>query len=103
VNKWEVMGHSFQDIGDLLYTECENMATNCNFDPGFEQMYEHYDIMLRTLMTQHGFIQDAFNMLEARFSEKMAESAAQLSASIAKLRQRHAASENSGIEEVNSG
>lgn len=68
MNKWEVMGHSFQDIGDLLLTECENMATNCSFGPGFEQMYEHYEIMLRTLMTQHRLIQDAFNMLDARFS-----------------------------------
>ena len=68
MNKWEVMGHSFQDIGDLLLTECGNMATNCNFDPGFEQMYEHYAIMLRTLTTQHRLTQDAFAILEARFS-----------------------------------
>jgi tRNA-dihydrouridine synthase len=77
MNKWEVMGHSFEDMGDLLRVECENMATNCSFDPGFEQMYEHYEIMLRTLTTQHRLIQNAFNMLDARFSAA-AESAAQL-------------------------
>lgn len=68
MNKWEVLGHTFEDLGDLLRTECENMAVNCSRDPGFECMYEHYAIMLRTLTTQHALIQDAFGMLEARFS-----------------------------------
>lgn len=69
MNKWEVMGHAFEGIGMLLLTECENMAVNCSVDPGFEQIYEHYAIMLRTLTTQHALIQDAFGMLEAQFSQ----------------------------------
>lgn len=69
MNKWQVMGLAFEDIGGLLYTECENMSVNCSRDPGFECMYEHYAIMLRTLTTQHALIQDAFGMLEAQFSQ----------------------------------
>ena len=52
MRKWKVLGQAFENIGDDLMCECENMETNCEVYEAFERMYVLYAMLLDMLKTQ---------------------------------------------------
>lgn len=61
MEKWKALGQIFEDLGNDLMIECENMETNCEVDESFEQMYSLYAMLLHTLKEQRRFIATVFD------------------------------------------
>lgn len=61
MRKWKVLGQAFEDIGNDLMYECENMETNCEDNEEFERIYVLYATLLDTLKAQRKFIGTVFD------------------------------------------
>jgi len=61
MEKWKVLGQIFEDLGNDLMVECENMETNCEAYEEFERMYSLYAMLLHMLREQRRFIATVFD------------------------------------------
>jgi hypothetical protein len=52
MEKWEILGQAFRDIGSDLATVCKKTGNNCRVDEEFEELYPIYVAMLEALKTQ---------------------------------------------------
>jgi len=63
-NHWLLLGQSFENVGDSLRIECENMSENCKYDKRFEQLYTNYVQLLESIKSQRTVIANRFDDLD---------------------------------------